>query len=361
MSDASSSPSTEREAIEAAASDWVLRQDRGLTPTEQDEFSHWLAADARHGAAFAACRWGWEELDRLAGIQSSVHAVPDPDLLAPVRGRETSVSSEAKRRPLGRVIAVSFVALAAAAALVVGISFWQARPEVGPAMAFSRLTNAAPCERRTLEDGSVVELNRGAELVVQFTAGERRVRLERGEAHFTVTKNPERPFIVSARGAEARAVGTAFNVRVAADTMEVVVTEGRVRVDAPGAAQAQGAAAMAVTPIVEVGQRAVVPLGRAVHAAAQVVTLSAAEMEARLAWQPRMLDFNGEPLTQIVAAFNRHNPVQLAIADPALQSLRLSAAFRSDNVAGFVRLMEAEFGMRAEWRGETKIALTRAK
>jgi transmembrane sensor len=66
---------------EAAA--WMLRHDRGLTAAEQDEFSQWLAADPRRPAAWAEHRWGWEELDRLAGMQSSVHAVPDPDLLSP--------------------------------------------------------------------------------------------------------------------------------------------------------------------------------------------------------------------------------------------------------------------------------------
>jgi transmembrane sensor len=41
--------------------------------------------------------------------------------------------------------------------------------------------------------------------------------------------------------------------------------------------------------------------------------------------------------------------------------MRLSAAFRSDNVEGFVRLMESDFGMRAEWRSEREIVLRRAQ
>ena len=66
-------------------------------------------------------------------------------------------------------------------------------------------------------------------------------------------------------------------------------------------------------------------------------------------------------LTDIVAEFNRRNPVQLAVDDATLGALRLSAAFRSDNVEGFVRLMESDFGMRAEWRSEREIVLRRAK
>ncbi|NBX59877.1 MAG: DUF4880 domain-containing protein, partial [Opitutaceae bacterium] len=72
-----------REAIASAAAQWVLRRDRGLTAAEQDAFSQWLAADPRHGEALALHRWGWDELDRLTGLQTSMGAVPDPDLFAP--------------------------------------------------------------------------------------------------------------------------------------------------------------------------------------------------------------------------------------------------------------------------------------
>src|SRR5690606_24022735 len=80
------------DVISHEAAQWVLRHDRGLTATEQDEFSAWLAADARCREAWAEHRWGWDELDRLAGLQESMHAVPDPDLLArPRRRRWTSM------------------------------------------------------------------------------------------------------------------------------------------------------------------------------------------------------------------------------------------------------------------------------
>jgi transmembrane sensor len=83
-------------------------------------------------------------------------------------------------------------------------------------------------ERLALPDGSRVELKDGSEVVVQYSASERRVKLTGGEAHFTVWKDKTRPFIVNAAGVEVRAVGTAFNVRLEAKSVEVLVTEGRV-------------------------------------------------------------------------------------------------------------------------------------
>ena len=49
------------------------------------------------------------------------------------------------------------------------------------------------------------------------------------------------------------------------------------------------------------------------------------------------------------------------LTDAKLAGQRLSATFRSDNVEGFVRLMESDFGMKAEWRADDEIVLTRAR
>lgn len=335
-----------REEIERTAAQWVLRRDRGLTATEQDELSQWLAADSRHGEALALQRWGWDELDRLAGLQTSLGAVPDPDLFAS--------RAKARARRGWWIAATSSLAAAAVVALMITLRAPQAISENATPATVVSTALATPCERLTLEDGSVVELNRGASVEVAFSATERRVRLVRGEANFTVAKNPARPFVVNAGGVDVRAVGTVFNVRLDGAGVEVVVAEGRVRVDPPGGAVQND------TQVLFMGQSAVVPLAK-MAAPPQVVTLTDAQLAARLAWQPRLLDFTNAPLSEIVAEFNRRNPVQLAVDDATLGVLRLSAAFRSDNVEGFVRLMESDFGMLAEWRSEREIVLRRAK
>lgn len=333
-----------------AAAEWVLRLDRGLTPAEQDAYTQWLAADPRHREALAEHRWGWDEFDRLAGIQDSVHARPDPDLLAPV-------PQPSRRGRLLRFLP-HVVTLAAAAAVAV-VYWWPPANETRePSVPAPSYALAAPIEERALEDGSVVALNRGAVLEAAFTAGERRVRLLRGEANFTVAKIPARPFIVNAGGVDVRAVGTVFNVRLGHAEVEVVVTEGKVGVQRPPDSAVASAEAQTTPTYLVANERAVVPLS-ALGGPALVTKLRPAELDRRLAWQPRLLDFTDQPLEEIVAEFNRRNSVRLVLADPTLESLRLTASFRSDNVEGFVRLMESDFGMQAEWRGEMEIALRR--
>ena len=314
------------------AASWVMRHDRGLSPAEQDEFLQWLAADPCHGEAMARHRRAWENFDRLAGLHASVPAVPDPDLLAP--------RARARPQRTWRRLAWSAVPLAAAAAILLVVANRSGPVAVTSAGASLAAAQLTPIEERTLEDGSTIRLNRGANVQVAFSAGERRVRLERGEADFAVAKDPARAFVVESGGISVRAVGTAFNVRLAKQAVEVIVTEGTVAVargDAGGAGDLRALSA---------GERALVPL--AASGAPVVGPLSRAELDRRLAWQPRLLGFTDESLPTILNEFNRHNPVVLRVADPALRELRLTARFRSDNVAGFLRLLASDFGIRAE-------------
>ena len=328
---------SERE-IALAASGWIVRSNRGLTAAEQDEFSSWLAADSRHGEWWAKRRQAWSEFDVLTEWRPEHSSEPNPDLLAaPRRGRSNGLKW------------VFPVSLALAAGVAVALIVLRPAP-AGKNVPV--IAAAAGYESRALDDGTVVELNGGAEIEVQFTAAERRLRLVRGEAHFQVAKNPIRPFVVEAGGVAVRAVGTAFNVLLGSQAVDVLVTEGRVRVDPPAAA-----AAARVAPDVSAGQRVVVSLS---GGGAPVVSMvSEKEIARLLAWQPRLLDFSATPLAEVAAEFNRRNRTQLVLADPALRAMPIVASFRSDNLDGFVRMLEISAGVSAERTGDT-VVLRRA-
>ena len=345
----SAASSAPLEVIEQQAAAWILRQDRGLTAAEQDDFLQWLATDPRHGAALARHRRNWERLNLLAQWRPEHSPRPNRDLLAPDAGSEHVLIRFPRRWLAGLSLA--------AAAVAVGLFLYRPSPAdnvVNPVVPVA----VAAIEQRTLEDGSLIALNRGAVVAVLYTATERRVRLEQGEAHFTVAKNPDRPFIVTARGVDVRAVGTAFNVRLGDTAVEVLVTEGRVQVDEMPNAGLPGSSPDGAIPasppaaplLLVAGQSATVDLTPA--AVPQVATVTTADMEQRLAWQPRLLDFSATPLLGIIDEFNRRNaPYRLVIADEELAAIRISASLRSDNVEGFIRLLEAGFGVRSERTG----------
>lgn len=323
--------SPEAAARSEAAAEWLVRRDRGLTAAEQDEFLQWLAADPRHGEWLALHRRVTADFTALAQWRPEHSAEPNPDLLAPPGRRVRWL------RP------VAFAA--AAAAIIVGFVLW--REAAGP---------ATPLARRLLEDGSVVELNRGAVVRDAFTARERRVELVAGEAYFAVAKNAARPFIVRAGGVDVRAVGTAFSVRLEARAIEVLVTEGRIGVRH----EKEAVIAAAPAPVViDAGQKAVVPL--AVSAPPQISPATPAQMSRHLGWQAQLLDFSSAPLAVAVAEFNRHNRVQFELADPDLGAMPIVASIRSDNVEGFAQFLAAAPGLQLERRGDETIIVRRKR
>ncbi len=345
----SSNNNPEKPEIERQAADWTMRIDRGLSAQEQDEYSQWLAEDRLHREAIAVYRWGWDEFDRLAGLQTTHHAQIDPDLLAP--GNRFAKKS--------RIVKGLFAAIPLAASIaIVAMVFWpDSAPKPTPFASKAAIELIARIEQKTLEDGSVIKLNRGAVVETQYTPELRRVTLVRGEANFEVAKDPSRPFIVNVAGVDVRAVGTQFNVRLVNDTVDVIVSEGIVSVSAKELLQS--GEKVFEEPILEVGQRAVMKLGDAPRL--DVTLLSESEMDRELGWQPRLMDFDDVPMREIVAAFNRSNRVQLVLGDPSLEGIRLSYSLWSDNVEGFVRLMESSFGMRAEWQSGGEIILKDAR
>ena len=314
-----------------AAAEWLVRRDRGLTPAEQDAFLQWLAADPRHGEWFALHRRTVADFTALADWRPEHSGEPNPDLLAPPRRRASWVP---------------WTVLAAAVVVSAFTLFW-ARPQA-PA------THAADePRRRLLEDGSVVELNRGAQVTAVFSATERRAVLERGEAFFAVEKDPRRPFIVRAGGVDVRAVGTAFSVRLAPAGVEVLVAEGRVAVVPP----AVPAGPARDEALVDAGHRATV--SAAPGAAPEIVPVGAGAIARALDWQPRILDFAAAPLGLVVAEFNRRNPVQFTLADPELAALPVVASIRSDNTEGLARFLAAAPGVVVERRGSDEIVVRR--
>jgi len=327
-------------AREQAALDWFSRCDRGLSPEQEAEFETWLAADPTHAALFNEMAGTWNLLGR--GAAATVLAPP-------------AVPAAPTHRLL-RAWALSCAAAAAIALAYVG--YWH------PAHYSGEITTQVGGLRTlNLPDGTLVALNTDSVLAADFSPAERLVRLERGEAHFTVARNPARPFIVEAGGVSVRAVGTAFNVRLDDHAIEVLVTEGRVRVDDAVSGHSLLAHAPDVdsatmdafgAPVLTANQKVVVarpaPAARveAVLPASAGAAVSSEEVRRELAWREGRLEFELAPLRGIVAEFNRYNRHQLAIADPDLAAKCFGGSFRSDDPAGFVRMLHDNYGVRVE-------------
>ena len=196
-----------------------------------------------------------------------------------------------------------------------------------------------------MQDGSKITLNTDSENRVTVTAKERHVDLQQGEAFFEVAQDRARPFVVHAGNKRVIAVGTKFSVRRDARDVEVVVTEGKVRIETgerpgrPGKADA-GTVVTAGT------------IAQASDEGVLLQTKQLAEAEESLSWRQGVLVFRQMTLAEASAEFNRYNTRKIVFEDPRVADLRVAGSFRADNVEAFVRLLERGYPLRAEERGD---------
>ena len=312
---------------ERAAADWLARRD-GEDWNAQDEaaLQAWLAECTAHRVAFLRLQAAWAETARLRALAAG----------QPV-GTVATLAFAPRPRPRRPSRWRAGMAAACVLALAGGLGWtgWQlgGRSQASHASAVGEVLEVA------LADGSRATLSSDSRLEVRMDRGERHVSVVRGEAFFEVAHEAGRPFVVEAGGYRAVAVGTRYAVRRDADTLRVVVTEGRVRLES--------------TPVADGGTRPVtlLPAGSVATAGGNGVLVRSLPLDQARRftdWREGFLAFDDVPLAQAAAEFNRYNTRRLELADPALAELRIGGNFRWANLDGFVGLLEQGFPVRAE-------------
>lgn len=346
-------------SVERDAAAWLARRDRGdWGPADADALDAWLDAGTAHRVAYLRLQSAWEQCGRLqalgAGLPegpprrghwatrtgihpaASAHPADAPNGLAD--GALQQLVFAPRRRPPARRHGLRAAAMAAgvflAATLGAGLH-WQA--DVDRA---SYSTVLGRVETLPLPDGSRTVLGSNSRIEVRVSRGERRIDLRQGEAFFDVAPDRRRPFVVQAGERRVLAVGTRFSVRRDGPDLQVVVTEGQVRLDAVSGGPRQPAALL--------------PAGSIALASADGVLVRAVPLEVAerlVGWQDGMLAFRDTPLAEAAAEFNRYNARRILIGDEAVGALRIGGSFRWSNAEGFVRLLEQGFPVRAEYAG----------
>jgi len=330
---------------EAAA--WVVRRDRGLSAQEVIALERWLAADTRHAAAFARAEVGWGGLD----------VIP--------QGLAREVLASAKPRP--RLSLLVGVPLAAVAVLALVLWVRRAPQDEAPlpllsALAEHTLLAEASPTQHTLPDGSRLSLNHRSEIAEVFTESERRLRLLRGEAHFDVSQDLQRPFVVEAGGVEVRAVGTAFNVNLHSASLEILVTEGVVELGLrrnQGVSFAQRSSeetaafpnAQTLKPrqhanVVFVPERS--DMLKTTEPAIVVTTLEPEAVARVIAWQEPLRRLRGMTLAELALGLEQRTGQRVVFADAEIGELRLGGRFRADDAEGFVSVVSTLLDVEVE-------------
>lgn len=327
---------TEQEAIDRAASEWLVRiEEEGLDPDGEREFDRWRASDPRHQRTYDAMRDTWSDIAGMYGLAA----------LAPPQE-----AVEAVRR--GRIGWRWAGGMALAASLLGGIFFFRtASTETQYQTALAATRTVA------LPDGSSVTLGARSSITVAYRAGERRVILSSGEALFDVVHDAARPFVVDAGPSTIRDVGTRFNVNRTATSVRIGVLEGRVQVS-----RANAAAVSAVT--IGRGQAVQVVQSIAVESAHDPSlgsSLVVTTQEAPGAWRDGRLVFDNVRLADLSADVNRYYAPGVTLGSAAVGDLRVTAAFKTSEIPAFMGALDATLPVQVERSPDGKFRIIDAR
>lgn len=306
---------------EAAA--WVAKLDSGsVNGDDLKVLRAWAESSPRHREALERTAEVWDDLDVLAACRNLFEK--------PVVQRRNS-----------------WIAVAVAASLsVLAVSAWlftdTFKPESTLLEQSVYRTRLGEQQKVPLPDGSQVQLNTQSRVEVEYTRQERTIRLQEGEAFFEVAKSSEQPFVVTTKHGTVTAIGTAFSIRLEADSMEVIVLEGKVRVnpESPGMTAQVDVDEVLEPAVLEMGQGTIIG-----DESKSVETLQPSEVDRALAWRDGLLIFEGDSLETVVTEVSRYTPVKIVISSPELRDLLIGGYFKTGETDALLATLESGFGV----------------
>jgi transmembrane sensor len=296
----------------AEAGVWTARLNGPKAESAKDGLRRWLAESEAHQRAFELATDVWDETGALRGC-AVAHLI--------------RANAPARKAKYARA------AMSAAAVVIIaaaGSILYLHRAGMTTGVGEQRLV--------TLEDGSRILLNTSTRLIVNYDKYARRVELKNGEALFDVSKNPRRPFVVTAGGREVIALGTSFDVRREGSQVSVTLLDGKITVAPVADATGTSTAAPADVHVLHPGQRLTFANGRAPR-------LDRPKMEKVTDWQRGQVSLDNQSLADAVAEMNRYSIIQLRIEQPEAAALRVSGIFHAGDSMSFARAVSQTYGL----------------
>lgn len=330
------------------AARWAVRLDSdSVSDEERRDFEAWRGCSPENAERYERA---------VAAMRVFDDAQHDPNLDAL---RRAALRYQPERRIFGfkgiaAALVLALVGLVAALALQGELSFLATAPvaslyEDGVADYSTRRGERLDV---ALPDGTAVTLNTETDLDVVFDGRYRRVKMVRGQAFFTVAKDPLRPFVVEAGGRQIVAIGTAFDVRLDNDRLEVLLVEGRVAVE--NVARSDVVATLAAVSDARVQLN---PGETLVATESEVVHAPAPNPERQLKWRDGLIEFDNTTLANAVEEFNRYSDRTIRIEDREVAELLISGIFRTNSQRNFLDALTSLHPVAIEYRGPNELAL----
>lgn len=283
---------TRLDPVSEQAIDWMVRLRAGKPDALlQERFNAWLGMDPAHAQA-------WTRLqERLGGSWNTLRSL---DKRLPGEARQVLLQPQGSRREVLRAIA--------GLGLLGGGLWLAARSPLGDNLLADLHTGRGQRQTFTLLDGSVLSLNAGSAVDLQFNEHQRLIILRQGELVIQVAADPQRPLRVRTAQGSIQALGTRFLVTQQADATRVVVLEHSVLATLPD------------------GTQRTVQQGQSVLLYTDRIEPVAGDQRYRADWLDGHLSVLDDSLEQVVNALRPYNRGFVRV-DPQVRQLRVQGVF----------------------------------
>ncbi|MBN8850916.1 MAG: FecR domain-containing protein [Sphingobacteriales bacterium] len=307
-----------------------------LSAEEETQFQQWLALSSDNRSTYERLQrmWGeemadyqfyqqadeggaWKELRSRMGEL----ALPEGAGVLPEEEVETRLGAISGRaaQGKGRILAMKWAAVAAALLLLAGAEWWYVSRKGEQYMTAANETKRIP-----LPDGSMVVLNEHTQLRVEsdYNKTDRKLVLVSGEARFDVVHNPERPFVVDMGDVSVKDIGTGFTIDRTADSIKVIVSEGRIAFVRHETGETH-----------EIG-------------AGQAVSFYAAEHKfGSVSNRDDLLRFDDKPLSDVIAALERTSGKKIVLSDTTMGQKKLTVHLGGESFEDAIKTICASLNL----------------
>lgn len=324
----------DRKSVQQEAATWIMRLDEGpLLAAEETELQRWVSQSHLHYQMLMEQAEAWAQADVLEHLRE--HMPHKAEFL-----KKKTVADRSRTTVLKPVWLTVFVFFG----FFLGVSLvdYRSAPDVREVS-----TRVGEVKEVVLADQSIITLNTNSRVLVQYAKNQRKVTLLNGEASFNVAKNPEVPFVVYAGKGISWAVGTEFVVRKNPKSVEIVVTEGEVKVFSNLNSVKKEHLSLSL-PLANVQSEALITGGQKIRYNEKldaVESLDPESIEQEVAWKHSALIFRGETLEEAIEEIQRYVAKEIIISDPELLKKRVGGRFKFENIDNLLLAIESGWGL----------------
>ncbi|UTW45453.1 FecR domain-containing protein [bacterium SCSIO 12696] len=326
---------------------WATKLDGQPSGRQLNDFKKWLAENPSHVEEFKRIAELWDGLDDYLS-ELLPQATADATKSTAAVNKYTGLFSNTRLN-----IAVCLLFTVSIASLLIAKSgFWNHYEE-------SHSTRVGEIKTVGLPDGSDLQLNTNTHAEVNYQDNARLVHLKVGEAHFNVSHQPDKPFVVYAGDIAVQAIGTAFSVHIKKDgNVEVIVSEGTVELSSIGNMAADNLPTLSQLQDKKTlgrfgkGQRTLLA-----DTVKTVEQKSDQELTKELSWRNGMLIFDNQPLGEVVQEVSRYTDTEIVV-DESIRNMAIGGYFPAGKTDILLSTLEESFDISVNRSNTTSIQLS---